>query len=176
METCCCELISNQIISSSIQFEQIKSLFEKNDFKSVPVRKPYYSLGSFADKWYKCRQCGRVWEFVYPEFPAKGHVRLVRVKLIMNQKLMRLLLAYHPISWMILSRKVKNTYSKELFLPQDICNVVSHYYTDTEWICSNLLKLNGYKPIELACCIMGRRILKSYLLKEIKLSRKLKTK
>lgn len=171
MEKCCCNLISNQVIRSSNQFTQMKSFFEKNNYKSMMVRKPYYLFGCFADKWYKCRQCGRVWEFVYPEFPEQGHIKLVRVKLILNQKMIRLLLAYNPINWLILSRKSKNTYSKERFLPQDICNVVSHYYADTEWIYTNLLELNGYKPMELTCCLLGRVIFKSFLLREIKRQR-----
>lgn len=160
MEKCCCNLISNQVIRTDIQFTQMKSFFEKNEYKSMYVRRPYY-----VDKWYKCRQCGRVWEFVYPEFPAYGHIKLVHVKLKTNQKMIRLLFVYNPINWMILSQKVKNTYSKECFLPQDICNVVSHYYSDTEWIYTNLSEFNGYKPIELTCCLLGRVIFRSFFIK-----------
>ena len=29
----------------------------------------------YADKWYKCKCCGTLWEFRYPDFPAKGFVR-----------------------------------------------------------------------------------------------------
>lgn len=29
----------------------------------------------YADKWYKCKDCGALWEFDYPDFPASGFVR-----------------------------------------------------------------------------------------------------
>ena len=29
----------------------------------------------YADKWYKCKCCGTLWEFLYPDFPMKGFVR-----------------------------------------------------------------------------------------------------
>lgn len=54
---------------------------------TVPVTQPYfcgYNLNPkevkdeykwYADKWYKCKCCGTLWEFSYPDFPAKGFVR-----------------------------------------------------------------------------------------------------
>ena len=42
----------------------------------VPVAKPYYNGFEWkADKWYKYKSCGCLWEFKYPDFPAKGFVR-----------------------------------------------------------------------------------------------------
>lgn len=28
----------------------------------------------YANKWYRCNKCGTLWEFNYPDFPAKGFV------------------------------------------------------------------------------------------------------
>lgn len=51
-------------------------------FEEIPVAKPYYTwnhLQYFANKWYKCTVCKCVWEFLYPDFPAKGHVRRIEI-------------------------------------------------------------------------------------------------
>ena len=52
--------------------EQVK----EGRFSEVPVEKPYCNGFEWkADKWYKCICCGCLWEFKYPDFPAKGFVR-----------------------------------------------------------------------------------------------------
>jgi acetone carboxylase gamma subunit len=67
-------------------FEEIKKYFEEEvllgTYEDIPVTKPYYvghsdlqTLEWYADKWYKCKNCGCLWEFVYPDFPANGFVR-----------------------------------------------------------------------------------------------------
>lgn len=49
----------------------------------IPVSKPFY-IGYgiegdehkwFADKWYKCKKCGAIWEFIFPDFPSQGSVK-----------------------------------------------------------------------------------------------------
>lgn len=78
-------------IESWNQFEELKVFFDKQVnsgiFIDIPVELPYfcgYNLKPeqireeykwYADKWYKCVDCGTLWEFVYPDFPAKGMVR-----------------------------------------------------------------------------------------------------
>lgn len=67
-------------------FEEIKSFFEEQVslgiYEDISVTKPYYvgksdiqTLEWYADKWYKCKNCRCLWEFVYPDFPANGFVR-----------------------------------------------------------------------------------------------------
>lgn len=67
-------------------FEEIKIYFEEQVsvgvYENVSVIKPYYvgksdiqTLKWYADKWYKCKNCGCLWEFLYPDFPAHGFVR-----------------------------------------------------------------------------------------------------
>ena len=74
-----------------ISGSELKRFFEKQVedgiFCDVPVELPYfcgYNLKPeevrdefkwYADKWYKCKKCGTLWEFKYPDFPAKGFVR-----------------------------------------------------------------------------------------------------
>ena len=86
----CDERIGIEINSYQL-FLELKTFFEeqvkKGIFLDVPVEKPYfqgYNLPLdeirneykwYADKWYKCRSCGNLWEFKYPDFPAKGFVR-----------------------------------------------------------------------------------------------------
>ena len=73
-------------INSYKQFEELKAVFEgqaaKGIFREIPVQEPYYigkgasrEIKWYADKWYKCSLCGTLWEFKYPEFPARGSVR-----------------------------------------------------------------------------------------------------
>lgn len=75
-------------INSLKQFEDLKKFFEKKVkegvFVEVSVKRPYYigysiiekkSIKWYANKWYRCRKCGTLWEFQYPDFPAKGFVR-----------------------------------------------------------------------------------------------------
>ena len=73
-------------INSIALFNEIKAFFEEqvslSIYDDVPVAEPYYSWKSdgknkkwYADKWYLCHICGCLWEFQYPDFPAKGVVR-----------------------------------------------------------------------------------------------------
>ena len=73
-------------INSNVLFEEIKLYFydqEKcNVFYETSVETPFYvgysnaqNIEWYATKWYKCRICGCLWEFNYPDFPAQGFVR-----------------------------------------------------------------------------------------------------
>lgn len=87
MMRCDCDERIGIKINSWKQFEQLKTFFEeqveKGLFIEIPVKKPYYIGHSingkvvkwYADKWYKCLECGVLWEFIYPDFPAQGSVR-----------------------------------------------------------------------------------------------------
>lgn len=167
MDKCCCNSLHNQIVNSEAQFEKMKDFFNDNNYKSILVHRPYYSLGWFADKWYKCRSCGRVWEFIYPDFPAHGRIRLIHMNIVMSKNMIILFLNYNPIRWTMFANKCKRIQDKETFIPNDIYSVVSHYFSVEEWVYSPLVEINNYKPIELVCCIKGRILLKSYLLKKI---------
>lgn len=86
----CNERIGIEINSYQL-FEELKRFFEKQVedgiFCDVPVELPYFcgynlkpeevrdEIKWYADKWYKCKKCGTLWEFKYPDFPAKGFVR-----------------------------------------------------------------------------------------------------
>lgn len=67
-------------------FEDIRRFFEEQAsleiYEDIPVKEPYYVGHSdahdfkwYADKWYSCKNCGCLWEFTYPDFPAHGFVR-----------------------------------------------------------------------------------------------------
>lgn len=91
MRSCDCNERVGIEINSYQLFMELKKFFEEqveNEvFIDVPVEKPYfqgYNLSQdmikdeykwYADRWYKCRECGTLWEFKYPDFPAKGFVR-----------------------------------------------------------------------------------------------------
>lgn len=87
MIKCDCDERTGIEINSWKQFQELKMFFdeqiEKKIFIEVPVEQPHYvgyssngnALKWYADKWYKCVICGALWEFVYPDFPAKGFVR-----------------------------------------------------------------------------------------------------
>jgi hypothetical protein len=73
-------------INSIKLFKEIILFFEcqvyKHIFDDVIVEKPFYvgnselqTLKWYATKWYKCKVCGCLWEFNYPDFPSKGFVR-----------------------------------------------------------------------------------------------------
>ena len=73
-------------INSWAFYQEIKEFFEKQvalgAYQDVPVEKPFYTwrsrdetIDSYADKWYRCKNCGCLWEFVYPDFPGVGFVR-----------------------------------------------------------------------------------------------------
>lgn len=75
---CDCEERVGVEINSMALFEELKEFFSRQVglgiFQDIPVKKPFYRR-SYADKWYLCRVCGCLWEFIYPDFPAKGKVR-----------------------------------------------------------------------------------------------------
>lgn len=87
MTRCDCDERIGIEINSWKQFEELKVFFEKQVakglFVEVSVEKPYYigysidgkAMKWYADKWYRCLECGVLWEFVYPDFPAQGSVR-----------------------------------------------------------------------------------------------------
>ncbi len=79
-------------INSYKLFEELKNFFEeqvkKGVFNDIPVAEPFYvghselkevkeikEIKWYATKWYKCNICGCLWEFDYPDFPAKGFIR-----------------------------------------------------------------------------------------------------
>ncbi|MDO5539030.1 MAG: hypothetical protein Q4F83_02995 [Eubacteriales bacterium] len=74
-------------IKSYRMFDELKDFFEKRVtegiFEDIPVEAPHYigydSTGKamkwYANKWYRCKVCGVLWEFDYPDFPAIGFVR-----------------------------------------------------------------------------------------------------
>lgn len=89
---CDCEERIGVEINSVNQFEELKQYFnaqvKNGTFSDILVEKPYYEWSDengrevkwYADKWYKCNVCNTIWEFVHPDFPAKGFVK----KLIMK--------------------------------------------------------------------------------------------
>lgn len=83
---CDCQERIGIVINSIKEFEILKIFFESqvlnNVFEELEVKSPYYSYTDcnehiewFATKWYRCKNCGCLWEFNYPDFPAKGFVR-----------------------------------------------------------------------------------------------------
>lgn len=86
MVICDCEERVGIKVDSYKLFEDLKSFFEvqvqQKVFSDIKVRKPYYigydgegKMKWYADKWYKCKSSGTLWEFRYPDFPALGFVR-----------------------------------------------------------------------------------------------------
>lgn len=52
-------------------------------FSEEKVNEPFYVWKKgkeekkwFASKWYRCKECGCLWEIDYPDFPALGFVKL----------------------------------------------------------------------------------------------------
>lgn len=67
-------------------FQELKEFFDTQVkagiFIEEDVKVPFYIWKGngeekkwYATKWYKCLQCGCLWEFDYPDFPASGFVR-----------------------------------------------------------------------------------------------------
>lgn len=86
VKKCDCDERTGIEISTVKTFEELKVYFneqvESKVFEDIPVAEPFYvgngkfqSISWYADKWYKCNICGCLWEFDYPDFPAKGFVR-----------------------------------------------------------------------------------------------------
>lgn len=79
---CDCHERVGIVINSLKNFQELKGFFSRQVslgiFEDVPVKKPFYqwkTVKHYADKWYQCKVCGCLWEFIYPDFPAKGRVR-----------------------------------------------------------------------------------------------------
>ncbi len=81
----CCSRYETEINSINV-FNEIKMFFDdqvKNGvYLEEQVIRPYYvwiddkeHLEYYATKWYRCTVCGCLWEFNYPDFPAKGFVK-----------------------------------------------------------------------------------------------------
>lgn len=86
----CMERIDTDINSLKL-FEEMKSFCHNQVangvFIEIPVSKPYHTgystleqkeLKWYATKWYQCQSCGCIWEFLYPDFPAKGFIRTIK--------------------------------------------------------------------------------------------------
>lgn len=80
--SCDCHQRIGTAINSQASFEKLRTFFEKRVstgiFEEVRVKKPYHSSGNralYAGHWYRCQICGCLWEFIEPDFPAKGRVR-----------------------------------------------------------------------------------------------------
>ncbi len=86
MKCDCSERIGIEVSTVEL-FEQMKLFFnkqvDKGIFEEIKVTKPHYTAINlkgqkvewFADKWYRCKCCGVIWEFDYPDFPACGFVK-----------------------------------------------------------------------------------------------------
>lgn len=83
---CDCKNIGDLSINNQSDFQRGINFFHheciESKFQELIPQQPYYTWrqGSatkkwFATKWYKCMICGCLWEFQYPDFPAKGFIR-----------------------------------------------------------------------------------------------------
>ncbi|PHU39789.1 hypothetical protein CSX00_09240 [Pseudobutyrivibrio ruminis] len=86
MMKCDCEERIGLEINSYNLFINLKDFFEQQEqeglFLDIKVDEPYYlwrngnrEVAYYATKWYKCKCCGCLWEFEYPDFPQKGFVK-----------------------------------------------------------------------------------------------------
>ncbi|MDD8048712.1 MAG: hypothetical protein PHH04_03810 [Thomasclavelia sp.] len=87
MSICNCNKRNGMEINTKKEFEDLKTYFTQQlcdgIFEDIQIVSPYYvginekqqKIEWYADKWYKCKCCGCLWEFIYPDFPAKGFVR-----------------------------------------------------------------------------------------------------
>lgn len=70
-------------ITSLKMFDSINAFFieckNKNIYKEIKIKKPYYTynyfLRCYADKWYRCRCCGTLWELEFPDEKGGAWVR-----------------------------------------------------------------------------------------------------
>lgn len=84
---CRCNDLSNLKIVRPSQLQCLIDFFSTYDdtYYVIPVERPYYSgknahgvvLEWYADQWFKCKDCGRIWELCYPDFPSYGHLALI---------------------------------------------------------------------------------------------------
>ena len=84
---CDCQDRHGVEINSYDLFVELKEYFDEQKelgiFSEVKADKPYFigynydgsAMKWYADKWYCCNFCDTLWEFMYPDFPAKGFVR-----------------------------------------------------------------------------------------------------
>ena len=83
---CDCEKRVGIKVDSIKLFKQLVDFFSeqlKNGiFEEDLNKEPYYTWTDGAEtvsytaaKWYRCKACGCLWEFNYPDFPAPGFVR-----------------------------------------------------------------------------------------------------
>jgi len=81
----CNERISISVDSQKL-FSELRTFFEMQEklgiMKEEKEKEPFYVWRDdkeesvyYATKWYRCVECGCLWEFQYPDFPAKGFVR-----------------------------------------------------------------------------------------------------
>lgn len=85
LECECAERFETKVNSYAL-FEELKDFFEeevdKGIFEDVPILKPIQLFDDhgnvvtqwYPEKWYKCKVCGQIWAFEYPDFPAQGNV------------------------------------------------------------------------------------------------------
>lgn len=86
--TCECSKRHEMTISSGLLLEETKAFFEeqtdKDIYEELPVTRPYHigydrllnrERGWYASKWYRCTQCGCLWELADSDYPAKAFVR-----------------------------------------------------------------------------------------------------
>ncbi len=83
---CECANRYEAVINSLALFEEINEFFqsgvERGVFEDAPISVPLERQDDhgrvfarwYPDKWYRCRVCGQLWAFIYPEFPALGNV------------------------------------------------------------------------------------------------------
>ncbi len=79
-----CECVNRYetVINSLALFTEVKEFFERDTFEDAPITVPLQILDDYGktvtqwypDKWYRCRVCGQLWAFDYPDFPARGTV------------------------------------------------------------------------------------------------------
>lgn len=87
MKNCDCNERIGIEINSWERFEKLKKFFDEQvkngiftdltDYENVWYLDGGRMVDSYSTtvKKYKCNICGCLWEFTYPEFPAKGLVR-----------------------------------------------------------------------------------------------------
>ena len=84
--TCSCDKSEEMKVDSIEMFLKLKDYFAKlvdeGILIEIPVTEPYFvgksklqTINWYADKWYFCKRCGCLWEFVYPDVPASGFIR-----------------------------------------------------------------------------------------------------
>ncbi len=85
-ELCQCSQRYATSITSIKMRDEIESFFEEQVrlgiYAEVGVTEPYQRWSDnerhkeyYASHWYKCCQCGCLWEIEEPDFPAEGFVR-----------------------------------------------------------------------------------------------------